>query len=171
MNVAGADSECLHSMRWVLYWNVRGFLMAPFARPKLTPLLSYHCCTDTPNQQSRIYTIQVKYIECIQPGLLLRHLLGLIGYLDSVAWWRMILTAQEVWTYRMSQRCIPGSAVLLGCWYKVLKSVIQEPLAVRCQMRWVVYDNVGCSVANVVLTVTDTSSIVSLLYRYSKPTK
>jgi hypothetical protein len=52
VNVAGADGECLHSMKWVLYWNV-GFLLVPLAHPKLTPLLLSCCCTDTPNQQCR----------------------------------------------------------------------------------------------------------------------
>jgi hypothetical protein len=90
--------------------------------------------------------------------------LGLIGHLASFWWWR-VLMAQEVWTYRMARRCIPGSAVLLGCQYKVLKSVVQEPLAVRCRMRWVVYDNVVCLSPNVGLFGTDTYSVVSLLCR------
>jgi hypothetical protein len=162
VNVTGADGECLHSMRWVLYWNV-GFLLVPLACPELTPLLLSRCCTDTPNQQCRSDFILSKSNMLNVFILGFRRGTWIDCYLDSVggtSWW-----AQEVWTYQMAWRCIPGSAVLLGCRYKVLKSVVQEPLAVRCQMRWVVYDNVVCLSPNVGLFGTDTHSVILLLCR------
>jgi hypothetical protein len=146
VNVTGAHGECLHSMRWVLYWNV-GFLLVPLARPELTPLLLSCCWTDTSNQQCRSDFILSKS-NILNVFILGFHWGTWIDWIPSFWWWH-VLTAQVVWTYRMARRCIPGSAVLLGCQYKVLKSVVQEPLAVRCRMRWVVYDNVVCLSPNV----------------------
>jgi hypothetical protein len=83
VNVAGADGECLHSMRWVVYWNV-GFLLVPLARPELTPLLLSRCCTDTPNQQCRSNFILSKSIMLNVFILGFRRGNWIDCYLDSV---------------------------------------------------------------------------------------
>jgi hypothetical protein len=168
VNVPGADGECLHSMRWVQYWNV-GFLLVLLAHPELTPLLLSRCCSDTPNQQCRSDFILSKS-NTLNVFILGFHRGTWIDWIPWFCWW-CVLMAQEVWTYRMAWRCIPGSAVLLGCQYKVLKSVVQEPLAVRCQMRWVVYDNVVCLLPYVLWAFSVLTPILSSRCSADNPNK
>jgi hypothetical protein len=122
---------------WWCHWLVQNW-----------PLLS-HCCTDTPNQQCRNDFILSK-----------SNILNIFGlgfcwgtWIDWIQWfcWWHILTVQKGWTYRMARCCI-------------LRSVVQEPLTVRCWIRWVVTDNVVCLLPNVGLFGTDTYSVVLLLY-------
>jgi hypothetical protein len=89
VNVPGADGECLHSMRWVQYWNV-GFLLVLWARPELTPLLLSRCCSDTPNQQCRSDFILSK------SNTLNVFILGFrrgtwIDWIPWFCWWRVLM--------------------------------------------------------------------------------
>jgi hypothetical protein len=143
-----SPGECCWSWRWVSLFHevssvLKCWLLVVGAAHWLIPNWHLFYCLAA---EQILQTNNVEVISYYPSQTYWMHLfwafveaLGLIGYLHSVGG-----ASQEVWTYRMARRCIPGLAVLLGCQYKVLKSVVQEPLAVRCRMRWVVYDNVVC---------------------------
>ena len=134
--------ECLHSMRWVLHWSVGSSWWHHWL------VLNWHLFY----RVAAVQILQTNKVEVIAYYPSQTHWTQVsLGFrrgtwIDWIPWFallvaRRLLTAQEAWTYQMARRCISGSAVLLGCWYKVLKIVVQDPLAVRCRMRWVAHDN------------------------------
>jgi hypothetical protein len=89
VNVPGADGECLHSMRWVQYWNV-GFLLVLLARPELTPLLLSRCCSDTPNQQWGRRYEPIGWRDAV--------FLAQLYYLDAnIKYWRVLSRSHWLW--------------------------------------------------------------------------
>ena len=98
--------------------------MAPLACPELTPLLSYRCCTDTPNQESRSDCILYKsnILNAVSLGfrqgtwidwMFVTHLDGARGMNLSDGATLYSLLDCTTWMLKQStEKCCPGA---IGC--------------------------------------------------------
>jgi hypothetical protein len=131
VNVTGADGKCLHSMRWVLYWNVGFSLVPSLARPELTSLLLSRCWTDTSNQQCRSDFILSK------SNILNVFILGFrwgtwIDWIPSFWWWHVLTAGAR------GMNLLDGATLYswLGCttWMPIQSTEECCPGAIGCEV-------------------------------------